>query len=116
MPALLTKMFQFIFEGETTVAECMTYLDNGFVYIGSRLGDSQLIRLNVTPDENQSYITVIETFTNLGPISDMILVDLDRQVCFYSPAHLEIKSNFLAPSVKEVFCSFSLHLNLDLTF
>ena len=26
--------------GETTIAECMTYLDNGYVYIGSRLGDS----------------------------------------------------------------------------
>lgn len=72
----------------------MTYLDNGFVYIGSRLGDSQLIRLNVTPDENQSYITVIETFTNLGPISDMILVDLDRQVGFSFPIDEKFSFNF----------------------
>lgn len=31
--------------GETTIAECITYLDNGVVYIGSRLGDSQLIKV-----------------------------------------------------------------------
>ena len=44
--------------GEITIPECMTYLDNGYVYIGSRLGDSQLVRLNVEPDENGSYVTI----------------------------------------------------------
>ena len=66
--------------GETTVAECLTYLDNGYVYVGSRLGDSQLVRLNAETDENGSYVTVVETFTNLGPICDMVVVDLERQV------------------------------------
>ena len=58
----------------------MTYLDNGYVYIGSRLGDSQLVRLNTEADETSSYVTIVETFTNLGPISDMVVVDLERQV------------------------------------
>ena len=31
--------------GETTIAECITYLDNGVVYCGSRLGDSQLVKV-----------------------------------------------------------------------
>jgi DNA damage-binding protein 1 len=57
----------------------MTYLDNGVVYIGSRMGDSQLIKLNLEPSENGSYVENMETFTNLGPIVDMIVVDLDRQ-------------------------------------
>ena len=65
--------------GETTIPECMTYLDNGYVYIGSRLGDSQLVRLNVDHDENGSYVTIVDTFTNLGPIVDMVVVDLERQ-------------------------------------
>ena len=65
--------------GETTIPECMTYLDNGYVYIGSRLGDSQLVKLNVEPDENGSYVTIVDTFTNLGPIVDMVVVDLERQ-------------------------------------
>jgi hypothetical protein len=66
--------------GETTIPECMTYLDNSYVYLGSRLGDSQLVRLNVQPDENKSYVTIVESFTNLGPIVDMVVVDLERQV------------------------------------
>ena len=32
--------------GETVTSECITYLDNGVVYIGSRLGDSQLIKVH----------------------------------------------------------------------
>ena len=67
------------FIGETTIPECMTYLDNGYVYIGSRLGDSQLVRLNIEPDESGSYVTIVDTFTNLGPIVDMVVVDLERQ-------------------------------------
>ncbi len=66
--------------GETTIAESMTYLDNGYVYIGSRLGDSQLVRLNAEPDENYCYVTIVDAYTNLGPIVDMVVVDLERQV------------------------------------
>ena len=69
-----------LFSGETTIAEVITYLDNGYVYIGSRLGDSQLVRLNSDADpDTGSYITVVESFTNLGPIVDMVVVDLERQ-------------------------------------
>ena len=66
--------------GETTIPESMTYLDNGYVYVGSRLGDSQLIKLNSEMDENtREYVTVVDSFTNLGPIVDMVVVDLERQ-------------------------------------
>ena len=65
--------------GEVSIPECLTYLDNGVVFIGSRFGDSQLVKLNVTADENNSYVAVMETFTNLAPIVDMTIVDLDRQ-------------------------------------
>ena len=36
-------------------------------------------QLNVNPDEQGSYVQVMETFTNLGPIVDMCVVDLERQ-------------------------------------
>lgn len=65
--------------GEISIPECITYLDNGVVYIGSRLGDSQLIKLNIEANEHGSYVEVMETFTNLGPIVDMCVVDLERQ-------------------------------------
>jgi len=65
--------------GETSIAHCLTYLDNGVVFVGSTLGDSQLVKLNTEPNENGSYVQVMETFTNLGPIVDMCVVDLERQ-------------------------------------
>lgn len=67
------------FLGEISIPECITYLDNGVVYIGSRLGDSQLIKLNVDANEHGSFVEMMETFTNLGPIVDMCVVDLERQ-------------------------------------
>lgn len=65
--------------GEISIPECITYLDNGVLFIGSRHGDSQLVRLNTIPDENGTYVVVMDTYTNLGPILDMCVVDLERQ-------------------------------------
>lgn len=65
--------------GEISTPECITYLDNGVLYIGSRLGDSQLIKLNSKTDDGGSYVTIMESFTNLAPIMDMCVVDLERQ-------------------------------------
>ena len=39
----------------------------------------QLIKLHPDKDENGSNIEVLETFTNLGPIQDFCVVDLERQ-------------------------------------
>ncbi len=47
--------------------------------MGSMFGDSQLIKLNPEKDENGSYIEVVDTYTNLGPIVDFAVVDLERQ-------------------------------------
>lgn len=33
------------FQSQTSIAECLTYLDNGVVFVGSRLGDSQLVKV-----------------------------------------------------------------------
>ena len=65
--------------GDTAIADNLTYIDNGVVFIGSKLGDSQLIKLNHHANENNSYITTLETYTNLGPILDMLIVDIEKQ-------------------------------------
>ncbi|VDO74386.1 unnamed protein product [Heligmosomoides polygyrus] len=64
--------------GETTIAECLVYLDNGVLFIGSRFGDSQLVRLTSQPNaENNSF--VLQTFTNLAPIRDIAVMECDGQ-------------------------------------
>ncbi|CAM9422865.1 unnamed protein product, partial [Hapterophycus canaliculatus] len=65
--------------GETSCASSISYLDNGVVFIGSAFGDSQLIKLNPEKDDLGTYIEVLETYDNLGPIMDMCVADLDRQ-------------------------------------
>jgi DNA damage-binding protein 1 len=37
------------------------------------------LQLNVDSNDSGSYVAVMETFTNLGPIVDMCVVDLERQ-------------------------------------
>ena len=37
------------------------------------------MKLNTEADANGSFVTVMKTFTNLGPILDMCVVDLERQ-------------------------------------
>lgn len=65
--------------GETSIASCLAYLDNGVVFVGSAYGDSQLIKLNAERDEHGSYIEVLDTYVNVGPIIDFCVMDLDRQ-------------------------------------
>lgn len=61
--------------GETSTAECISYLDNGFVFIGSNNGDSQLVRLSTKPSsETDSFVEVVKTFPHLGPVLDFCIV------------------------------------------
>jgi len=65
--------------GETSISSSISYLDNGVVFVGSSYGDSQLVKLNSAKDEQGSYINILENYTNLAPIVDFVVVDLDRQ-------------------------------------
>eukprot|EP00004_Rigifila_ramosa_P012847 TRINITY_DN2819_c0_g1_i1.p1 TRINITY_DN2819_c0_g1~~TRINITY_DN2819_c0_g1_i1.p1 ORF type:complete len:1140 (+),score=324.51 TRINITY_DN2819_c0_g1_i1:3-3422(+) len=68
--------------GKTSIASCVEYLDNGVVYIGSQLGNSQLIRLHTTSGAlsatRNEYVEILESYLNVGPICDMILLDVER--------------------------------------
>lgn len=71
--------------GKTSAASTLSYLDTGVVFVGSAMGDSQLIRLLaersvVDNDQPQSsFIQILDTYTNVGPIVDFCVMDLDRQ-------------------------------------
>jgi hypothetical protein len=65
--------------GTTSIPEAIVYLDNDHVFIGSHLGDSQLVLLHTEPDQHGEYLEVMETFTNIAPITDFEVVDLEGQ-------------------------------------
>eukprot|EP00127_Corallochytrium_limacisporum_P006761 Clim_evm31s235 gene=Clim_evmTU31s235 len=64
--------------GKINITNCIEYLDNGVVFAGSRFGDSQLIRLTSEQDESGSFIEVLQSFTNLGPITDIGIMEAQR--------------------------------------
>ncbi|KAF1802332.1 mono-functional DNA-alkylating methyl methanesulfonate N-term-domain-containing protein [Mucor lusitanicus] len=74
----------FIGLGSTSIPSCLVYLDNDVVFVGSTVGDSQLIHVRRTDDtaaaaENGDILEVIDEFPNLGPITDFCVADLDKQ-------------------------------------
>ena len=64
--------------GQTTIPHCMSYIDNYVVFIGSMHGDSQLIRMHQDRQE-ESFLTKLAQYDNLGPIKAMSIVDLEKQ-------------------------------------
>jgi len=64
--------------GSTNIASSISYLDNGVVYIGSKHGDSQIIKLSST-DASGNCVHVLDSCTNIGPILDMALVQSEKQ-------------------------------------
>lgn len=66
--------------GETNIASSICYLDSGIVFIGSSMGDSNLVKLHAQKlEETGSYVELIDSMPNIGPIVDFSVVDLDRQ-------------------------------------
>ena len=65
--------------GITSIAETLTYLDHGMVFVGSTFGDSQLIKLKDVPDDHGNCVEILEHYTNIGPVLDMCVVASERQ-------------------------------------
>ncbi|KAI9484077.1 MAG: mono-functional DNA-alkylating methyl methanesulfonate N-term-domain-containing protein [Benjaminiella poitrasii] len=72
----------FIGLGNISIPSCLVYLDNDVIFVGSNVGDSQLIhvqRTDTTAAENGEILEVIDEFSNIGPITDFCVADLDKQ-------------------------------------
>ena len=78
--------------GVTSSPSCLVNLDNGIVFVGSELGNSQIIRLldpgqqadaqgtaaETVGGEVVSGLQVLQEFVNIGPIVDFCVVDMER--------------------------------------
>ncbi|KAJ9612872.1 hypothetical protein H2200_002813 [Cladophialophora chaetospira] len=58
--------------GVTSKASCLVYLDEGFVFIGSHSGDSQVVHIE------EEGVRILQTFPNIAPILDFSIMDLGR--------------------------------------
>lgn len=64
--------------GRTSIATCLTYIDDGYVYVGSQHGDSQLIQLStervMTDTKEVQFLKVVHSFPSLSPLNDFSLI------------------------------------------
>ena len=67
------------FLGVTSIPSTISYLDNAHAYIGSHLGDSQLVRITDSQAPDGTRLAVCDTFLNVGPIMDFVVVDFDQR-------------------------------------
>ena len=58
--------------GVASKAACLVYLDDGYVFIGSHSGDSQVVHIE------EEGVQVVQTFANIAPILDFTIMDLGR--------------------------------------
>ncbi|CAO3669571.1 unnamed protein product [Rhizopus stolonifer] len=69
----------FIQLGSISIPSCLSYLDNDIVFVGSNLSDSQLVYIQRKSEESEDILETIETFANLGPITDFCVADKQGQ-------------------------------------
>lgn len=65
--------------GRTSTASSLVYLDDGCFYVASHDGDQQLIEVSPEPTSSGDHIHIVDTFTNLAPILDFLVVDVENQ-------------------------------------
>ena len=65
--------------GSISIPTSLVYLVDGFLYVGSHMGDSQLLKLPNSSALHSRDLKIIETFPNLAPLIDFCLVDLKKE-------------------------------------
>ena len=96
--ATIIRSLAIDYVGSTSISECLCYLSNGYLYVGSYFGNSLLVKLrdqSIDHDENlnastssksgynrssvnSSFVDLVETYQNVGPIVDMVVVATER--------------------------------------
>ena len=64
--------------GVTSAASSISHITDGITFIGSAAADSQLVQLLSEPDEAGTFLQELQRWANLGPIVDLVVVDLER--------------------------------------
>ena len=69
--------------GATSIASSLSYMGDGLAFVGSHVADSQVVEL---PSESSMDVVarnhqlpVLDSLTNLAPITDFVVVDTEKQ-------------------------------------
>ena len=56
--------------GQTTRASALVYLENGYLFLGSHQGDSQVVKIQ------SGGIEIVQTISNIAPVLDFTIMDM----------------------------------------
>ena len=62
--------------GSCTISSSLAHVKDGLVYVASQFGDSQLVQIR---QDGETFLDIVEEYTNLGPIVDFDLVPTHAQ-------------------------------------
>ncbi|CAH1759117.1 8184_t:CDS:10 [Entrophospora sp. SA101] len=65
--------------GKISEPTSITYLDEGYAFIGSHFGDSQLVKLRKEYNSSNELMDLLENYVNLAPLHDFCVINLERQ-------------------------------------
>lgn len=60
--------------GEISQASNLVYMGDNILFVASRAGDSQVVRLGL--DQNVAHVEVLQTMPNIAPITDFTIMDM----------------------------------------
>ena len=75
-PIIIRRIFPVLDDLSRVLSIVMSH---DFCMMSHDLCIMSLLQLSTTADEGGSYVQVMESFTSIGPIMDMSVVDLDKQ-------------------------------------
>ena len=59
--------------GNTSRASVLVYLENGYLFVGSHQGDSQVVKIQ------EGYVDVVQTLSNIAPVLDFTIMDMGNR-------------------------------------
>ena len=59
--------------GNASRASVLVYLGNGYLFVGSHQGDSQMVKIKA------GYIDLVQTFSNIAPVLDFSIMDMGNR-------------------------------------
>lgn len=66
--------------GKSSRANELVCLDNGYLFVGSHYGDSELLRLNLDPENTERpLVETVQTIPSIAPILDFTVMDMGNR-------------------------------------
>lgn len=65
--------------GHTSRATELAYMSDGFLFVASHYGDSQLLKIDLITEDSEQRVQLAQVIPNIGPIMDFAVMDMGNR-------------------------------------